>query len=266
MHPGTLIDRDGQAELRGLLLGVGTPYALEDWSGLGLPQVRADDHDLEADDGAAGGTDYYDLRPISGRIGISAADRAELGRHRDRLRRAFARTTGPATTVPFVVRLAGTARLFHVRPRRLELPWASSDSSKSLTLGGAFELVALDPYAYDLDEDAIVLHPDVTTPLDNAGDARSRPFVTIRGPATTPTLTVAETGQALRLDVTLGTGELLEVDAARMRMELNGEPVWVADTGNDWLDLEPGTSTLTYTGGGEGSTAVVAYRNAWQGI
>ena len=270
--PGSLITRNGQAEIRGLLIGSGTPYAVEGWSGLGLPEIRDDDAELEGDDGSSGGLDLYATRSISATIGISADDRDALGAARDLLAAAFRRVDGPRQTVPFVVRLAGTSRRFEVRPRRLELPWEGV-ARVGMMVGGAFRLDALDPYAYAVDETSETIEiPDTSTTasavLTNAGNGRTRPVVTITGPATDPVVANLETGLAIRTSIVLGSSDVLVVDVAAARMTLNGSPVWAGASDYEPMELVPGAQEIAFSRATDSipATAQIVWRDAWQAL
>lgn len=273
MAAGDLIWRAGQAELRGLLLGPGTPYVTDGWSGLGLPPVRAGDEEREGADGSTGGFDTYSHRSIAATVAIMAADRDELIVARDALAAAMARTRSPRATVPFAVRLGAGVRVLQVRPRRLELPWEGWTPTDGLTVGGAFEVVALDPFAYALTPTVAtaVIADDAssaTVEAANLGTARSLPTVTFDGPATDPQLTNLDTGDAIRTDVTLGPSDQLTVDVAAGTMDLNGQPVWVGAADYLPATIEPGVQQLSYsrTGGGISSTATIAWSDAWLSI
>lgn len=271
MPAGDLITADGQAELRGLLIGRGTSYAVSRWAGLGLPKVRSDDVELESTDGAAGGLDLYEPRSISADVGIFAADRASLGVLRDALAAAFVRVDGVAATVPFVVRLAGTSRLAHARPRRLELPWERWEPH-GLTLAGAFELWAADPYLYSpATVDTVVTIADgataATGTVTNDGNGRTLPTLTLDGPAANPTVTNLATGRALRTAVTLGTTDTLVVTQTHdgVTMALNGTAGWWGTADSEVVELVPGAQDITYNRDASGVPAdlTVTHRHAW---
>lgn len=269
MPPGDLITQPGQAEIRGLLIGRATPYAVQTWEGLGLPEVADNDQEFDGDDGSSAGFDRYPKRSISASIGITAANRDELGVRRDALAAAMRRAGGPAETVPFVIRLSATPRRFHVRPRRLELPWERF-AEHGLMLSGALMVEALDPYGYSTTEhlETITIADDETTAsavIDNAGNGRTRPTLEITGPATDPVVANLETGRAARFVVTLGSSDVLEVDVASGIMLLNGSRVWVGASDYEVLELAPGTQELSFTrtGGGIPATCDVRWRDGW---
>lgn len=272
MPTGDLITRAGQAEIRGVLLGPGTPYAIESWDGLGLPEVRSDDVDLESADGASGGADLYGPRTITADLGISAPSRSALADRRDEIAAAFARSNGSATVVEMALRLADETRLLYVRPRRLSLPWETFETV-GMMLGGAFQVVALDPIAYAATETVETLTiaasgSSVDVPVTNGGNARALPTIAIDGPATDPIVTNLTTGLALRTEVTLTAGQTLTIAVghAGVSMDLDGTPGWWGAADLEPMVLEPGAQTLRYSRTNTpavASTATVTYRDGW---
>jgi hypothetical protein len=94
----------------------------------------------------------------------------------------------------------------------------------------------------------------------NGGIVEVWPTLTVVGPGSADVIvTNTTTGKLVRIPVTLSGGQTLVVDFEQATATVNGTPVAVHSS-TRWWTLPPGTSTITYSGGG---TAVLSWRNGW---
>ena len=176
---------------------------------------------------------------------------------------------------------------FWGRPRRLS---ADLEDVQHGVIYGAAQFEALDPRGYGAElQDSVNLGVSVgglgfphgfphgfgagatsgTLPLLNDGNAPSeRSVVTLRSPGATltnPRLEILETGEALQLNLSITGSDELVLDFFNRTAILNGSvsrAESVARPGSRWWALPAGTSTLKFTGSGDG-TAEIRYRPAW---
>lgn len=176
---------------------------------------------------------------------------------------------------------------FYGRPRRVAADLA--DSNQGVVLG-ACQFEALDPRGYGAEiHDQVALGGSVggldlphgfphgfgsgassgTLGLGNAGNAPSeRAVVTLSsqgGTLTNPRLEILETGEALTLNIAITGADQLVLDFYNRTVILNGtvsRAEAVGRPGSRWWAIPDGTSTLKFTGTGDG-TAEIKYRPAW---
>ena len=254
----------------GVLLGAGTVWTVNPNSlrGLGLPQVRASDTSLAGASGVQFGPDFRSNKVFEieawGKAGTEEAAVALL----DSLKRVWAAEPGDDPPLRFRPRGQATRVLFG-RPRDLEVDY-------SLVRVGTAHVLAT--YA---SEDWLFYSDDVLTgeitsmvsdsgtsfPLsfptgfggsgstntisvDNTGNARSYPTLTIYGPITNPKVENLSTGEFIQFAVYLAQGEYLEINM-RERTALLGGTASRRGTmavGSKWWSLLPGTNQLRFSG------------------
>lgn len=93
--------------------------------------------------------------------------------------------------------------------------------------------------------------------LDNA-----YPIWTITGQATNPTLTNITTGQTITWNGTVPAGQTLTIDMNEMTADLAGANVFEYISG-EWLYLQPGNNSLTYTASGGATDDSIL---SWNGV
>lgn len=274
---GELLTAPLQLQLRGLLMGRGTPFPIDSIEGLGVPAMRTQDQDLADDDGAEPtGPDLLEPRQLLVSLGVYADTAAELRQLLDDLVVAWAPMR--AGTLEAALWIHGwPAQLIRVRPRRAPLTQAFWESHGQTQLVG--ELWMPDPYLYALEEETVDVQlaigaTSATVAEAVAGTGRTRPVVTITGPARDPVLTIDPPdapARALRFDVDLQAGETLVADVAAKRIEIDGVDAFAARAADlQWPELRPGANDLTYSRAadaltGAASTATVDYRPARMG-
>jgi hypothetical protein len=100
----------------------------------------------------------------------------------------------------------------------------------------------------------------------NAGTFETRPVIVVTGPATSPSVNNASTGQSVTF-----TGLVLH-SAAQLTLDMDGRQAFVgsefqaADPSSSWFVLEPGETLVTLTGAAGttgGSSISMSYSSAW---
>lgn len=176
---------------------------------------------------------------------------------------------------------------FYGRPRRVSA--LLEDVQHGVILGAA-QFEALDPRGYGAElADSVGLGGSVgglslphgfvhgfgsgatsgTVALLNDGNTPSeRSVVSLTSPGgilTNPRLELLETGEALQINLSIGGADELVLNFYDRTVILNGtvsRADSVARPGSRWFAIPAGTSTLKFTGSGDG-TAVIAHRPAW---
>ncbi|MGW2016048.1 phage distal tail protein [Streptomyces sp. NPDC001927] len=269
--PGSLITQDGQIQWAGLLIGPGTPFAV-DRSGLtgweDLPEYDSSDADRPTSHGAWPGSRYAKPRKVGGTIVLmpeySAATQAVRA-----LRQALALLDEERW---LTVRLHGELLTVRARIAQRVVPadqgFATQGSSKM-----SIQWLAADPRRYAVNEQvASTTAPQpesgltwpLTWPLnwgeakstgdavaENTGSAATHPVITFRGPCSMPTVTERGSRRRLRYAIDLAAGEELVVDTAAATVMLNGTAsrrhTAMADSSPEELFLlEPGRTELSF--------------------
>ncbi|MFB7375291.1 phage tail protein [Streptomyces sp. NPDC056222] len=271
LAPGSLITQDGQIQWAGLLIGPGTPFAV-DRSGLtgweDLPEYDSSDADRPTSHGAWPGSRYAKPRKVGGAIVLmpeySAATQAIRA-----LRQALALLDEERW---LTIRLHGELLAVRARIAQRVVPadqgFATQGSSKM-----SIQWLAADPRRYAVNEQvASTTAPQpesgltwpLTWPLnwgeakstgdavaENTGSAATHPVITFRGPCSMPTVTERGSRRRLRYAIDLAAGEELVVDTAGGTVTLNGTAsrrhTAMADSSPEELFLlEPGRTELSF--------------------
>ncbi|MCS0637218.1 phage tail family protein [Streptomyces sp. LP05-1] len=271
LPPGSLITQDGQVQWAGLLIGPGTPFAV-DRSGLtgweDLPEYDSSDADRPTSHGAWPGARYAKPRKVAGTVWLLPGDGAVPDAVRA-LRQALALTDRERW---LAVRLHGETLAVRARVSQRVLPadrlFATQGTGKA-----AVQWLAADPRRYAVAERTAVTgapepEPGLAWPLtwpldwgrarstgdtlaDNTGSAPAHPVIVFRGPCSTPTVTDRATRRRLRYAIDLAANDELTVDTAAGTVTLNGSAARrhtaAADSGPEELfALEPGVSELSF--------------------
>ena len=150
----------------------------------------------------------------------------------------------------------------------------------------SFSLFAADPLRYDVNRSSVTLARFVagggrrypfrpprnygaagssgTGWVNNAGTADTWPTVTFTGPTVNPSLT-ADDGRALAVNLALGAGEQLVLDAAaRTVMQGGSSRRQYLRSSSRWFELPAGRSVAVRFNADAGTgSATVSYRSAW---
>jgi hypothetical protein len=98
----------------------------------------------------------------------------------------------------------------------------------------------------------------------NHGDFETPWYATVYGPWTSPSFHSVEQNRTVTYTgLTLGAGDILQVDSLNFMGFLNGSVFYSADAGSDWFRLQPDTNRIRIGGSGSGS-ATITYSDAWQ--
>jgi len=277
--------QDGQISVNGLLLGAGTTYDVVAFN----PYQRAVRHnqtDRAWTDGAWSGRELTAATAIPLRVHIVTDTTAAWVAAQQSLTAALRRTT---SDVELRWRLGGTEYLMFVRPRLVEPdPSTSGYGHGPVTCA----LMALDPRIYSADQQQQQLglpsaaggatYP-ITYPLTIAATVTSgRAEITNTGTEDTPlllridafgasltqprvSLRSAGVVRVLRFDLTLTTGQWLDVDTSARTVYLNGTTSRRGNTSGDWPLLPAGTSELAFDAAAYTAAAqlTATWRHAW---
>ncbi|MFE0642806.1 hypothetical protein ACFW2Y_14505 [Streptomyces sp. NPDC058877] len=260
---------DWQIDIAGVLLGPGTDIPVAEVEGLGVPDLRTQDVDNPAGDGAFPGVDLYGSRTVRIEAGIrTAGDPARALDLLARLHRAAddpaVRTDSGAQTVLRLRWPGRTTRRLYGRLRRVEATSTASTLHGWIPLD--IEFAALDPrfHADDVSALTLALSADglggfrapLVAPLTtgvaipderrgwvhNEGDLPAWPSLRITGPCTNPRIRHVESGRVIELSVTLRSGEHIDI-------ETRPGTRWVLrnGTGNLAPALSPASRLDTFT-------------------
>ncbi|AWK09596.1 hypothetical protein DDQ41_12445 [Streptomyces spongiicola] len=269
-----------QIEVAGVVLGPGTDIPIGDVEGLGVPELRTQDVDNPAGDGAFPGVDLYGPRTVRIEAGIrTPGDPARALDLLARLHRAAddpAVRTGPGAQTVMRLRWPGrTTRRLYGRLRRVEAASASSTLHGWIPLD--IEFAALDPRFHADDASALTLalsadglgglRAPLVAPLTtgvaipderrgrvhNDGDLPAWPSLRITGPCTNPRIRHVESGRVIELSVALKSGERIDIETRPgTRWVLrdgtgNLAPALSAASRLDTFTIPPGSSELWWT-------------------
>jgi Siphovirus-type tail component, C-terminal domain len=277
-----------QMSYAGLLVGDGTAYELNQIEGLAdMPDLRTSDRTRLRRHGELPGDDFLEGRSIVLTLEVFGADDTAFQAAIDALKAAF--TPGnPETALTLQVPgiAGGGQRRLNVRPRKLALP-VDVDRFFYRQPIVAIQLDATDPRIYD---DALqsVATSLAATPTGhtwnntwnlswgtagvsgsifalNAGTFPTLPAFRIDGPVVNPSIENITDGLTLAFNITLGSGEFLDVDSDARTVLLGGTASrYNTLTTHDWFDLKPGVTELKFRGTTAGAPQLTAtWRSAW---
>lgn len=275
---GALITKEKQYQLGNLLMGPDTPYVVQTVQGLGLPEVKGQTEENMNDDGdLLVGPDYTGSRVITVEVGIH--DDAPFGDFSDIIDDLMFEL-GPVREglKEFAFRLVNRGILYtNVRPKR-QSGTINPLYHKGMTFL-TFQLYAPKPHILDNTEstDSIVLAAAALSgqkAMAVGGTFRTKPIISIGGPARNPRVTHDEQGLAIRIDMDIQAGETLVIDAWDKTVELDGVNVYEnVRVDNQWWDLlpAPNNNTIIYSRSSTGltgasSTLTVDWHNARAGV
>ncbi|MEU9702815.1 phage distal tail protein [Streptomyces sp. NPDC014870] len=289
LAPGSLITQDGQIQWAGLLIGPGTPFAV-DRSGLtgweDLPEYDSSDAERPTSHGAWPGSRYAKPRKVGGTVVLVPEYSAATAAVRA-LRQALALLDEERW---LTVRLHGELLTVRARIAQRVIPadqgFATQGSSKM-----SVQWLATDPRRYAVNEQTVTTvapQPEsgltwpLTWPLDwgqatstgdvvaeNTGSAATHPVIAFHGPCSMPTVTERTSRRRLRYAIDLAAGDVLVVDTAEGTVTLNNTAsrrhTAMADSSPEELFLlEPGRTELAFRpdGAGQESLMTVRWRSA----
>lgn len=267
---------EGQVELAGVLLGPGTDFVIESFNPWVFPQLDAGEVGRSGRHGVHWGRDLRRIKrvPLQLTVNCYAADTAVAEMHR-----VLATATGP-TTLRFqqggaTYQLEGRVRLAEPStdwiwqgavPIELRFeadPFVFSDDEHSASTGFPTGGVGR---TYDLEFPRVygAAGSGGSILVSNAGTADAPWSATITGPWVNPTIRDVVTGDELRLSISLGPGDVLELDSSDESVFLgSAHRLNAVLPGSVWPQIRPGESEWRI-GGASGSGVVsVRWRDAW---
>ncbi|MDG4796220.1 hypothetical protein [Micromonospora sp. WMMD1082] len=280
---------EGQWQIRGLTLGPGTAYDVLDSSNPFNCQVRAEQGgDRAWAHGSWSGVEWQAERvvPINILIDVGANDIAATIEARHALAAAF---RASHVDLPLTFALGGREYLLWGRPRMVE------PTMDLLGVGKAWvraAFVALDPMIYSATEHevgpvslptwsgglTVPLTVPFTVPatqvgglddLSTAGTVEVGLRLRVDGPVPQPRITITDPDGAattLRVDITVPSGQWLDIDTQARTVLLNGDPAASrrGQAVGEFPLLQLGTSQLRFAAAEEAAgTLSVRWRDGW---
>ncbi|MEU8543400.1 phage tail protein [Streptomyces sp. NPDC048717] len=285
LAPGSLITQDGQMQWAGLLIGPGTPFAV-DRTGLSgwedLPEYDSSDADRPTSHGAWPGSRYAKPRKVGGTI-VLMPEFDSVPEALRALRQALALMDEERW---LTVRLHGELLAVRARIAQRVVPadqgFATQGSSRM-----SVQWLASDPRRYAVyEQSASTTAPQpesgltwpLTWPLnwgqarstgdavaENTGSAATHPVIVFRGPCSMPTVTERVSQRRLRYAIDLAAGDELIVDTAAGTVTLNNTAsrrhTAMGDSSPEELFvLEPGRTELAFRPDGATPDALMTVR------
>lgn len=275
---------DGQAEIRGLVIGDHTPYP---WLGEGpdwwsKPTVRASDIPRPRESGAIATLDLSDPMTLVLTVGIVADSPADFVAKRDALAEAWSTRN---EDVELVFQWGGEARVRVGRTRNMSV--TAADVAVGDFAVAQLQFVANDPLIYSAEEfsgstgvGSVVggLEFPLSFPLAfgtatpgtfnavNSGTAEAPWTATLTGPLVSPKILHVGKQQALEFNgFTLAAGQTLVFDQAMRTVLLNGTASRSgALTRREWWTLSPGNNLIQLDAASGSGQLTLTWRSAWQ--
>lgn len=279
----------GQAELRGLLMGLDTVYRLSGFNPFDHTARADNQQNLSQASGAYSGKEYTDVKQVPlrviidlTRVGLDDDDEeARFDAHQDLLV-AFA-----PSDVDLPLRFMWGGRTLRINGR----PRVATADPELLTAGRVkveAGFVALDPTIYSDDEAMVSLSLPVdsgglTLPftlatainatlsstqriVTNEGKAQTTWTAVLTGPAVNPRLINFTTGDEFRLGLTLGVGEFVTLDSSTRSVLLGGTVSRRGVLSGHWWQLDPGDNLITWFSDtfDVNASFEITYRHAWR--
>lgn len=277
---------DYQFTFNGLTFGgVGAAVQVEGVQGVeDTPEVRAADEGRGFADGMFYGRDFLGGRTITVDL-LLLTGSLSYRQTVNAVKTAFLPYQG--TTLPLTWTLPGeTTKRAYVRCRRRSIPM---DQDYTHGYGHAVvQFYAADPRVYEDTASTVTIGlPSAvggrtynrtynltygavsaanTAVATNVGTYPTKPVVTLIGPVDTPYVQNTTTGQFLKFNIVLATGDTLAIDFDARSVVLNGTASRrsALSVDSQWFDLNPGSNTLLYSAAGfTASTATVTWRSAY---
>ncbi len=292
---------DWQVYYNGLIMGVGTSYAIEQLTGLAGPKFRNQDQPRARDLGSFLGFDTYGSRTFGLDLIIVADGTNSLQQLMLNVAQAF--SVQPSQELPFSFKLPTLPQMvIMARPKRREYP---INMSYSVNFVGkpTIELEATDPNIYGTPTQSVSTglstppsgtNFNITFPMtfgggtlnyllvNNSGNTNVRPIIVFTGPLTNPYINNSSIAGNPKLSFTnptqtgytLNAGDTLTVDTDAHTIvytpsgSTSGSDYrsWLV-FGSTWFDLQVGANNL-YFGSGDISftsgTVAVYWANGYQ--
>ncbi|MGI5162612.1 hypothetical protein [Microbispora sp. CA-102843] len=271
VNPGDQIDRTGQIEWNGFLLGSTTEYrwlTLDGW--WDLPDLDGGNVAHPSRHGAYAGRDLTQERHVT-YTALVRARRENMQAVINELK-AATRILDDDTELPLAIRVLDDILVGYGKVARRSIP-----IDKLVRLGHAqltIQWTLSDPILQSRDLANAVIADGVWQSVTNVGNAPAYPTIRMPGPATGPTIFVRHTEagrldeRALEFDLHLNAGETLLVDTYYGTAVVGEEPVMDTLAGNSVpipdLVLPSGQSQVGYgSSGGGAPAATMLWRHSY---
>ena len=284
------ITQDYQMEYNGLLMGNDTPYDLVGIIGLGQPAVRELDVDRQDDHGSyPSRRELLQMRTINIEIDVIAADIEDLFNKTSALKRAIVVNNG-IRRLDFRIAASGlgagygdvvsvygyvrqvTANIgeqanystnkvyIQIRcpdPRVYGLTLQSTEVDVA-SIAGGWSFPWTFPWTFGTVESGTVI-------IDNQGNFDTPPVVVFNGPIVNPRISSVNLGRFLGFELSIATGDYLEVNFRDKTALLNGTASRYNNRvfGSSWFPLVPGVNVLQYSAASGSGQAEILWQNAW---
>ncbi|WP_405908751.1 phage tail family protein [Streptomyces sp. NBC_00828] len=295
------ITQEWQVDFAGVLMGPGTPYPISEITGLGTPEVRAQDVELPTEDGSFPGVDYYSPRMVTIEAGIrtpgdpQAAADALAALDQAAADPAVRKTAGALQTLRLLWPGRDSTKRLYGRVRRVEA--VSMAQAVYGWIPVNLEFAATDPRWHGEPEQQVTLplsftggsgfKAPLTAPITtgvadpterrgwvtNTGDLPAWPSLKIKGPVVNPRIWITETGRVLDLSLALGDTDTLQVDTRPgtrwvLRNGANAAYALSAASRLDLFQIPPGTSEVRWTGADytNSTRLAVSWRDAYTAL
>jgi hypothetical protein len=289
---GDLIVQEYQYEYNDLLLGVDTPYHMQEISGLGgYNALRSGTTDRMGRHGATPGKQFAPHREFYIKFDLNSVDATAFGLERFIAMNAFKPRSQPDDEIPFVFWHPGSIvgkTFIYCRPVDFNLQHDRDFALMHPMFNVRFE--ASDPTIKSITEfsTTLTLDPDpdgVTFPLSFPlnfgpsqnndlvytifGTASSHWHVSLTGQITGPRIEQVSTGKVLNLpSLEVETGHTLEIDSRTRTILLDGTGNRRGDltAASKWFTLDPGAinDAIRYSANGPTSGSQITLTYRWE--
>ncbi|MER5420321.1 hypothetical protein [Streptosporangium roseum] len=259
--PGELITADGQVEWGGVLWGAGTSYRVREITGWVDQKPQLDDLSVEEAfrHGALAGTSYAQRRIVTIALQVdSIFDPTQVSGLLRQLR-YDTRTLRDNTLWTVVIRGYTEMLLAHGK-----VTDRTGVMDGSYSIGAPEPVITImcpDPRCYSLEQQSTVIGPMGTETLINDGDCYTSPIIRFTGPCVNPTVLNETLDRILAFDITLTSGQRLDVDTQRGSVLLGGANTMGKLAGSISVPpkeffLDTGASVITYETDSGGAAGV----------
>ena len=250
------------------VFGANTPYVITEVSGLeDLPTIRNQDDFKGYNDGMFTGRDFYGGRTLTFMLKIFAGNGNSAQQNLNLFQQALnPQQTG---TSPLVFQLSpnDSNKVINARVRTRAVKIDPEYTYGYIT--AQITLFCPDPRYYDTNGIVVSLSPsggswrtynrtyDIvygggyqtgSATATNSGWSNADPIVTITGPAQNPVVGNRTTNQAITLNYTLSSSDVVVLDLNQKTVLLNGSNARnILANNSQWWTLEPGNQTVYFT-------------------
>lgn len=264
--PGQFITGDFQIEWAGQLYGGhGNVYqviagSVEGWDD--LPGLDSDSATKPSRHGSWPGRSLAQPREVSAIVAVDDPATFIVSMRALRRNTAVAEDDSEQT---LVIRTRGEALLAYASISARSIP---TDQYHHGWAQVSLRWLCSDPRRFDLTQQSVVVAANGSQTLLNEGDTATSPRFRIQGPITNPVLLNETTDRVLGFDVTLTSGQLLEIDTQLGTVKI-GETSYMSTLSSESVPVEdfvlqPGDNVISYeTDSGGTAGAETIWRSAY---